>query len=71
MLYFAVSSTSISEVGYDESSSTLAVRFQDGSEYHYFGVPESEFIALRDAGSVGTYLNTRIKVAGYAYAKVS
>lgn len=71
MQYHPVSSSSISEVGYDESSSTLAVRFQNGSEYHYFGVPESEFQALRLAASVGTYLNTQIKPAGYAYAKVT
>jgi KTSC domain len=71
MQYYSVSSSSISEVGYDESSSTLAVRFQTGSEYHYFGVPESEFQSLRFAASVGTYLNTQIKTAGYAYAKIS
>lgn len=71
MQYYAVSSSSISEVGYDESSNTLAVRFQNGSEYHYFDVLSSEFQALRSAESVGTYLNTRIKTAGYAYAKMS
>jgi len=71
MQYYAVSSSSLSEIGYDESSNTLAVRFQNGSEYHYFGVPESEFQALRYAGSVGTYLNASIKTAGYPYAKIS
>ena len=71
MQYHAVSSSSIAEVGYDQSTSTLGVRFQNGSEYQYFGVPESEFEALRSAGSIGTYLNTRIKAAGYSYAKIS
>ena len=71
MRYYSVTSSSISEVGYDTRSNTLAVRFQNGSEYHYFGVPASEFHALRSAPSVGTYLNTRIKPSGYAYTKVS
>jgi len=71
MQYYAVSSSSIAEVGYDESTSTLGVRFQNGSEYHYYDVQESEFKAICSVDSVGTYINRRIKTAGYAYARIS
>jgi hypothetical protein len=71
MQYQAVSSSSIAAVGYDLATGTLGVRFQNGSEYHYHGVPKRAFEALRSAGSVGTYMNTHIKTAGYPYTRIS
>ena len=71
MEYFSVSSTSVSAVGYDHASNTLGVRFINGSEYHYYGVPESVFDGLRSASSVGTYLDQFVKKAGYSYSRVA
>ena len=66
-----MSSSNVSEVGYDDASNTLGVRFLNGSEYHYYGVPKETFEGLRAAGSVGTYLNEFVKKAGYSYARVA
>jgi hypothetical protein len=70
MDYFAVSSSNVAAVGYQSETNTLGVRFLDGSEYHYFGVPEDVFEGLRSASSVGSYLNQYVKKAGYSYSKV-
>jgi hypothetical protein len=70
MDYFSVSSSNVAAVGYESETNTLGVRFLDGSEYHYFGVPEDVFEGLRSASSVGSYLNQCVKKAGYSYSKV-
>lgn len=71
MDYTPVSSSTVSAVGYDQSSSTLGVRFLNGSEYHYYGVPESVFDGLRSAASIGRYLDQNVKKAGYSYSRVA
>lgn len=71
MDYVPVSSTTISAVGYDEASNILGVRFHNGSEYHYFGVPQDVFESMRSAPSVGRFLDQNIKKAGYGYARVA
>lgn len=70
MDYIPVSSTTISAVAYDSETNTLGIRFQNGSEYHYFGVPEELFVGLRSAASVGTYFDQYIKKPGYPYSRV-
>ncbi len=70
MDYVTVSSSSVAAVGYESETSTLGVRFLDGREYHYFGVPEDIFVGLQSASSVGSYFNQYVKNAGYAYSKV-
>ena len=70
MEYFSVSSSNVAAVGYESGTNTLGVRFHDGSEYHYFGVPEEVFDGLRTASSVGSYLDQNVKKAGYSYTKV-
>lgn len=64
-----VSSSSISSIGYDSSSSTLEIRFLNGGVYHYFNVPLNIYQNLMSASSHGTYLNTYIK-GGYRYTKI-
>ena len=64
-----VDSSNVESVGYDENSSTLQVEFKNGGMYQYFDVPEDVFIGLRDADSVGKYLNANIK-GTYRYSKV-
>lgn len=70
MDYVSVSSSHVAAVGYESETSTLGVRFLDGSEYHYFGVPEDIFAGVQSAASVGTYLDQYVKKAGYSYSKV-
>jgi len=64
-----VDSSNVESVGYDEDSSTLQVEFKNGGVYQYFDVPEEVFIGLRDADSVGRYLNVNIKGI-FRYSKV-
>ena len=64
-----VTSSNVESIGYDEGSSTLQVKFKNGTTYQYFDVPENIFIELRDADSVGGYLAARIK-GTYRYSKV-
>jgi hypothetical protein len=71
MEYVAVSSSTVSAVGYDEASNTLGVRFLNGTEYHYFGVPQDVFESMRSAPSVGRFLDHNIKKAGYSYARIA
>jgi hypothetical protein len=70
MDFTPVSSSTVAAVGYEASSSTLGVRFLNGSEYHYHGVPEEVFQGFFTAGSVGRYLDQSVKKAGYSYSKI-
>ena len=66
MVWQAVDSSQISEVGYDIDTATLGIRFKAGkrsaaSEYHYANVPVGTHHALTTAESVGTYFGQNIK----------
>ena len=65
----AVTSSNISEIGYDENSRTLEVLFTNGNLYQYFDVPPQIYAELMQAGSVGQYLNANIK-GNFRYARV-
>jgi hypothetical protein len=65
----AVSSSNVSEVGYDEGSRTLEVLFTNGSIYQYFDVPPQIYAELIQTGSIGQYLNANIK-GNFRYARV-
>ena len=64
-----VSSSNISEIGYDEDGQEVYIRFLNGSLYVYKGVPVFEFESLRDAPSIGAYLNRNYKNA-YPYERI-
>lgn len=64
-----VSSSNVESIGYDEATQTLRIRFLNGSEYDYRNVPIVEFDALKNAPSVGSYLNHNIKNA-YPFEKI-
>jgi len=64
-----VESSNIDEVGYKVDEQTVCVRFLNGSLYVYRGVPPHEFEGLRDAPSVGSYLNRNFKNV-YAYERI-
>ncbi len=65
----SVVSSNVAEIGYDEENSILQVEFNNGGTYQYFDVPLREYERLRDASSVGTYLNNNIK-GTYRFSKV-
>lgn len=66
-----VSSTCLSVVEYDLSTSTLTVTFaESGSTYEYYNVPEAEFESLvQTIGSIGAEYNDSIKGL-YHYQRV-
>jgi hypothetical protein len=66
---YPVSSSNVSEVGYDESNETVYVRFNNNSLYIYKGVGKHEFENLRTASSVGSYLARNFKNV-YPYERI-
>lgn len=57
----AVSSSSVTTVGYDDRSRTLEVEYVSGDVYRYFDVPQPTYAGLLAARSIGAYVNTEIK----------
>jgi uncharacterized protein len=64
-----VVSSSLAAVGYDASSSTLEVEFNNGGVYQYYGVPDAVHEGLMSAGSHGEYFAANIRNS-YPYAKL-
>jgi KTSC domain len=64
-----VDSSNVAAIGYEEDSQTLQVEFKNGTTYQYFDVPLAIFEGMRDAASVGQYLNQHIKGA-FRYSRV-
>ena len=56
-----VISSAMQAVGYDPVSRRLRIRFVEGNEYDFCGVPESVYRGLMVASSKGTYYNDYIK----------
>jgi hypothetical protein len=65
-----VSSSSVTSVGYDSSTSTLEIEFNSGSIYQYLNVPSSVHSGLMNAPSHGQYFDAYVKKAGYAYRQI-
>jgi len=54
-------SGSIKATGYDPASKTLAVQFKGGGRvYHYSDVPESVFVDMGKAESVGKFITGQV-----------
>ncbi|WP_303828991.1 KTSC domain-containing protein [Asticcacaulis taihuensis] len=64
-----VSSTNISEIGYDDASQTLEVMFTTGSIYQYYNVEQGVFDQLMASPSKGQFLNQYIK-NNYPFSRV-
>lgn len=64
-----VSSSNVESIGYNDRDQTLYVQFLSGSLYIYKNVPSFEFENLRNAPSIGSYLNRNIKGA-YSYERI-
>jgi KTSC domain len=65
-----VTSTDLSQIGYDHETATLRVYFLKGGIYDYQGVPQDIYEGLLAAGSKGQYFNTFIKKGGYPFTKL-
>ena len=65
-----VKSSTISHVGYEDSTNTLKIRFKDGAEYHYQNVPKKEHDSLLNAESVGKHFVKNIRNS-YKFNKVN
>lgn len=65
----SVSSSNVESIGYDETTQTLRIRFLNGAIYEYKNVPIVEFDALKNAPSVGSYLNQNIRNA-YPFERI-
>lgn len=66
--YTPVSSSNVEGVAYEDGD--VYVKFLNGSEYKYEGVPASIYQELLNAPSVGSYLNSNIK-GSYPYTRVA
>jgi len=56
-----VTSSDLSQVGYDPNTQQLEIVFHSGGIYLYSGVSSSEYQGLISAGSVGRYFHAYIK----------
>lgn len=63
----AVKSSQIEAIGH--SGDTLAVKFSSGGVYHYLGVSADQFAAMKNSGSIGSYLHKHIK-PNHAFTKI-
>ena len=62
-------SSRVSALQYDEWKQELIITYKRGGDYKYFNVPESEYISLIQAESVGKFINQNIKPK-YAFIKL-
>lgn len=68
---FAVESSNINEIGYHESSKTVAVLFKSGGLYHVSPVERETFLAFQGAESKGKFYHRHFKDAeGLSVTKV-
>lgn len=65
----SVASTNVRSIGYDPTSGTLEVEFQNSFVYQYYNVPAQVYDALMASPSKGQFLNSQIKNM-YAFSRV-
>ena len=56
-----VESSNIKEIGYDETSKILMVKFHNGGLYAYDGVPTEVYENFKSAPSIGKFFIAAIK----------
>ena len=64
-----VESSMFSELGYDEASKSLTVRFTRGQLYRYHEVPGHLWLDMQAADSMGSYFSKNIRDV-YRYEKL-
>lgn len=70
ILMVPVSSSNLSAVGYDTTTQTLRVAFNNGSLYEYSSVPASVHAGLMAASSHGSYFDAHVKNGPYRYRRL-
>lgn len=66
----AVNSSNVNSIGYDEESGVLEIEFKDRSVYQYYQVGKQIYFGLKNASSIGGYIDQFVKKAGYKYKKI-
>jgi hypothetical protein len=56
-----VQSSQLAEVGFDEKTRTLSVKFNSGGVYHYPSITKSEYENLINSKSIGSHFHGLIK----------
>lgn len=75
----SVESSQIASIGHDAGTNTLSIRFAPkkdgslGSLYHYANFTADDFLALKNAESIGSHFKTHIKphAAKFPYVKIN
>ncbi|MBO9730764.1 MAG: KTSC domain-containing protein [Chitinophaga sp.] len=62
-------SSVVAHMSYDAGTRTLRIIFVSGMIYDYQDVPETVYMAMKQSGSKGTYLNKYIK-GHYSFKKI-
>lgn len=68
IIFKSVESSNIESVGYDDTTSSMYVKYKSGT-YKYEGVDKSVFESLLTSTSKGKFMNENIK-GQYNYSKV-
>lgn len=58
---FPADSSNVAAYGYQKREKRLFIRFRNGETYCYLVVPEHVYEGIRQAPSIGTYVNQSIK----------
>ena len=61
MTIFKPKSSHIREVGYDDASRSMAVKFHNGKVYTHLGVPPEAFVNMQKYRSAGEFYHRIIK----------
>lgn len=64
-----VDSSALVSVGYDRDNLLLETELMGGAVYQYFDVPESVYLELMSAASLGVFYNKNIR-NNYRYAQL-
>jgi hypothetical protein len=62
-------SSSVRRIAYSKETQTLEVEFLTGAIYRYSGFPESMWLEITNAPSVGSFIHAQVK-GKYPYVRV-
>lgn len=70
IIMIPVVSSNVDSIGYDKNTNILRIKFLNGSIYEYKNVPLIEYMQLKNATSMGSYVNRNIAY-NYSYTKIA
>lgn len=65
-----VKSSAITQVGYDEQTSTLRILFRAGFAYEFYVVPRRVFEAFLEAESKGRFFDEELRDGPYSWRRL-